>query len=309
MFEFLKKKVAAFTDKVRGRIEEKGGVEKPPIGEKTKPLPAAVPEQEKTVEPITEAEIRDEVGSAEEIPVGVGPGPAEEIAVQADPEKEVFVEPEPEKEIAVDDEPVLPEPDDKPLPEPKARELKAKVSVKGKLRGLLKGKVKVEERDISEFLEELELALLEGDVEQETAGHIVSEIKRELVGKEVPRGKDVSEFLKNELKAVLSASMETEGRDILTEMRGKKPYVILFLGPNGAGKTTSIAKLTHMLQGKGRSVIWAAGDTFRAASIEQLEKHAEKLGVSAFVPKATSYGDTNANLKSALGMALKKGEK
>ncbi|MBU1939877.1 signal recognition particle-docking protein FtsY [Candidatus Micrarchaeota archaeon] len=289
MFEFLKKKVAAFTDKVKDRIEKKGGVEKPaveeieklpaePVGEKqeAQPEPQAeeiietIPEPEKTIEAELEAEpeIEDE-------PI---PEPVEEPAVEHGPVIEPTTDPEPAEEIPVDDEP-LPEPDDTPLPEPKARELKAKVSVKGKLRGFLKGSVKVEERDISEFLEEFEFALLEGDVEQETAEHIVSEIRKELVGKEVPRGKDVSEFLKQELKNVLSASMETEGRDLLGEMREKKPYVILFLGPNGAGKTTSIAKLTHMLQGKGKSVIWAAGDTFRAASIEQLEKHAEKLGV------------------------------
>ena len=73
--------------------------------------------------------------------------------------------------------------------------------------------------------------------------------------------------------------METKQIDFLKTVKEKKPFKILFLGPNGAGKTTSMAKITKFLQDNNLKVIWAASDTFRAASIEQLEKHAEKLGV------------------------------
>jgi len=75
--------------------------------------------------------------------------------------------------------------------------------------------------------------------------------------------------------------MKTKEFDLVKAIKekGEKPYRILFLGPNGAGKTTSIAKLTFFLQNQGFKVLWAAGDTFRAASIEQLEKHAERLKV------------------------------
>ena len=59
----------------------------------------------------------------------------------------------------------------------------------------------------------------------------------------------------------------------------KKPVKILFVGVNGTGKTTSIAKVTKYLQDKGYSVVLAAGDTFRAGAIEQLEVHANALGV------------------------------
>ncbi|MEM3781584.1 MAG: signal recognition particle-docking protein FtsY, partial [Candidatus Micrarchaeaceae archaeon] len=60
---------------------------------------------------------------------------------------------------------------------------------------------------------------------------------------------------------------------------GKVPYVVLFIGPNGAGKTTTIAKLASMLTSEGVSCTIAAGDTFRAAAIEQIAEHASRLGV------------------------------
>ena len=69
--------------------------------------------------------------------------------------------------------------------------------------------------------------------------------------------------------------------DLWQEIRNKveKPYVIAFFGINGSGKTTSIAKLANMLKEKNVSCVLAAADTFRAASIEQLSLHAEKIGV------------------------------
>ena len=71
--------------------------------------------------------------------------------------------------------------------------------------------------------------------------------------------------------------MESEQINILKIE--KKPLKILFLGPNGAGKTTSIAKLANYFMKNGKTVILAAGDTFRAAAIDQIEEHAKKLGV------------------------------
>ena len=69
--------------------------------------------------------------------------------------------------------------------------------------------------------------------------------------------------------------------NLVSEIKSKKgkPYVIAFFGINGSGKTTSIAKLASMLKEKNISCVLAAGDTFRAASIEQLQLHADKVGV------------------------------
>jgi fused signal recognition particle receptor len=185
-------------------------------------------------------------------------------------EKEVLKPVDVKTEEAVEKKKIKPiEPERKP---------KAKVSIKSRVKGIVKGKIEIKERDIKEFLDELELALLESDVEQETAKEMVSEIKEKIVGKEIERGKDIETVLKKEIKETLLKAMKTKKLDFF-ELLEKKPFVILFLGPNGAGKTTSMAKLSFLLQSKGKTVIWAASDTFRAASIEQLEKHAKNLGI------------------------------
>ena len=66
--------------------------------------------------------------------------------------------------------------------------------------------------------------------------------------------------------------------DLIKRAKEKKPFVILFVGVNGSGKTTTLAKLTYLLQERNLSCVLAAGDTFRAAAIEQLTIHADKLG-------------------------------
>ena len=73
--------------------------------------------------------------------------------------------------------------------------------------------------------------------------------------------------------------MQTKEINLWKEIENKKPFVILVLGPNGAGKTTTIAKLVHLFKQKKKTIILSASDTFRAASIEQLEKHSTALGV------------------------------
>src|SRR3989304_296757 len=66
----------------------------------------------------------------------------------------------------------------------------------------------------------------------------------------------------------------------------EKPVILMFVGVNGTGKTTVIAKLTHLFQKNGLTVVLAAGDTFRAGAIEQIETHAERLGTKLGQPPA-----------------------
>ncbi len=163
--------------------------------------------------------------------------------------------------------------------EVKGREIRGKLSAGKKITSFLRGSVRLEEKDLEQFLDELELALIESDVEQNTAEEIVKKLKGDLAGREISGKEDVSKYVGKEIRKVLGEIMETEKVDFMELVSGKKPFVVLFLGPNGAGKTTTMAKLTKKLQDNGKKVVWAAGDTFRAASIEQLEKHGEKLGV------------------------------
>ncbi len=169
------------------------------------------------------------------------------------------------------------------------RELKAKVGIVKKLFGFVGGKVKISEAEIGDFFSEFELSLLESDVQQDAAEAIVKELKSRLIGKEISAKENATEFVKAEIRASLEKIMATEPRNLLA-MEGK-PVKVLFLGPNGAGKTTSIAKVADYLMRNGKSVIMAAGDTFRAASIEQLEEHAGKLGVKVVKHK---YGSDPA---------------
>ncbi|VVB99383.1 Signal recognition particle receptor FtsY [uncultured archaeon] len=209
-------------------------------------------------------------------------------------EKEIFAEKPPEKKPAEEKAPeqVFSEPEFEIAGERKAaiekvkeirdeekRELKAKVGLTQKVFGFLGGKIRIGEKDTQEFFEEFELSLLEADVQQDAAEAIANELKSRIVGREISSREDVTEFLKREVKASLEKVMKTEAIDILGLTAKHKPLKIMFLGPNGAGKTTSIAKIADYFMKAGKRVILAAGDTFRAASIEQLEIHANALGV------------------------------
>ncbi len=159
------------------------------------------------------------------------------------------------------------------------RELKARVGAIRSIKGVLRGYTELREGDIADLLFELELALLESDVNHETATAFVSRVKELLLKEKIPRGTQLNEFLKQKIRQVLVELTKTRQVNIFEMADSVKPFKILFLGPNGAGKTTTIAKLTYAFQQMGKKVIWAAADTFRAASIEQLEAHAKKLNV------------------------------
>jgi len=137
-------------------------------------------------------------------------------------------------------------------------------------------KKKISEEKFDELWKELELVLLENNVALEVVNKIKKDLKSSLVEKEIKKSveEDIKEALKESIKNILK-----EEKNILNKIKEKKPYVIVFFGINGTGKTTSIAKLAHLLQKNKLSSVLAAGDTFRAASIEQLSKHASKLKV------------------------------
>lgn len=128
-----------------------------------------------------------------------------------------------------------------------------------------------------ELFWDLELALLENNVSVEVIEKIKEDLKTELVDKPLPR--DVPAKIEQTLKETLTEILTFEKVNLLERIKKKKPYIIAFFGINGSGKTTSIAKLTYYLQQKGFSVVLAAADTFRAAAIDQLEEHANKLKV------------------------------
>ncbi|HDI02571.1 MAG TPA: signal recognition particle-docking protein FtsY [Candidatus Aenigmarchaeota archaeon] len=143
--------------------------------------------------------------------------------------------------------------------------------------GLFKKRV-IREEDIKDLLWDLQISLLESDVALETAEKICNDLKENLVGREIKKG-EIEKVVKEEIKKSLFEILDLEPIDLIEEVGKKKPYVILFLGFNGSGKTTAIARVAYLLKQNGFTVNMAAGDTWRAAAINQLEKHGEKLKV------------------------------
>ena len=129
-----------------------------------------------------------------------------------------------------------------------------------------------------ELFWDLELAMLENNVAVEVIEKIKNDLKIELTQKPVPRAR-VEETVINALKKSIGELFDVEQIDLIKKAKEKKPFVICFVGVNGSGKTTSIAKVAHMLLQNKLSVVLAAADTFRAAAIDQLQLHADKLGV------------------------------
>lgn len=157
------------------------------------------------------------------------------------------------------------------------REIKTKIGLKKKVQAVLSQTIELSENELNTALEQLEWALLEADVEQATAIELVNQIKNRLIGKKISTSQNPDELVRNEIRDALTKILDLPRIDLLELGRQKKPFVILVLGPNGAGKTTSIAKLARFFQKNNQKTLFAASDTFRAASIEQLEKHASKL--------------------------------
>jgi fused signal recognition particle receptor len=117
-----------------------------------------------------------------------------------------------------------------------------------------------------DLLEELETRLLLADVGVKTTREVLDALTRRVKHRELGDVDALYRALKEELLAVLAPSTRP-----LTVPRNGKPFVILLVGVNGAGKTTTIGKLARRMQGDGLSVMLAAGDTFRAAAVEQLQ--------------------------------------
>ena len=137
---------------------------------------------------------------------------------------------------------------------------------------------KITENEFNEIFEELELLLLENNVALEAVDDIKEKLAKKLIGFEVKRN-EIECRIKEELKKTLTELLIEPDNPLEIIKISKKPFKILFFGINGTGKTTTIAKVASFLKNSGFSVVLAAGDTFRAASIEQISEHAKKLNV------------------------------
>ncbi len=139
-------------------------------------------------------------------------------------------------------------------------------------------KTSISEEKFEELFWDLEVALLENNVAVEVIDLIKANLKKELVEKKILRGQ-INEIILKSLKESVEQTFDVEHVDLIERIKEKKPFVLVFVGINGSGKTTTIAKMIQKLKDNNLSCVVAAGDTFRAAAIQQLEEHTERLNV------------------------------
>lgn len=151
-----------------------------------------------------------------------------------------------------------------------------------------------------QLYDELEEALLQADTHVQTAHEILDELRRAIREEKITD----AEGIKVRLKRAISDRMRQDDAPGLI-VSDDDPTVFLFVGVNGVGKTTTIAKVAHLLKRRGYSVLLAAGDTFRAAAIEQLETWANRIGVE--IVRSQSGADSGAVVFDAINAAKARG--
>jgi fused signal recognition particle receptor len=151
---------------------------------------------------------------------------------------------------------------------------------------------KLTEEEFGEIFYELEVILLENNVALEVVDKMKENLSKSLIGAEIKKD-EIEKIIANTLKNTIFEVL-IEPPNLLEKIKQhKEVYTILFFGINGSGKTTSIAKLAYLLKKNGISCVMAAADTFRAASIEQLKTHGQRLGIEVI---AKDYGSDPASV-------------
>ena len=153
------------------------------------------------------------------------------------------------------------------------------------------------------LLEELEFVLLEADMGRRAITEVLMALRTELVGRHLRKGATLDRVLEAALKRVLRQLLATDYWNVDATVDamledGDRPVVILLVGVNGTGKTTTAARLGWRFKQQGKRVVFAAADTFRAGAIEQLETHAERLGIR--VISSQRGGDPAAIARDAI---------
>jgi fused signal recognition particle receptor len=149
------------------------------------------------------------------------------------------------------------------------------------LANLVLGKKQID----AEVLEDLETRLLSADVGVEATQAIIANLTARVARKQLDDTDALFAALRENMLAILNPVSQP-----LMISDNRRPFVMLMVGINGAGKTTTIGKLAKRLQGQGHSVVLAAGDTFRAAAVEQLQVWGERNNIAVIAQRANSQG-------------------
>ncbi len=167
---------------------------------------------------------------------------------------------------------------------------KTRKSFTEKIEQLVTGYAKIDD----EFLDDLEAVLLSADVGVQTTNKLMADIRAGIKNKEIESPEQLQPFLQQRIKAILENGLAE------TQLAEEAPTVINVVGVNGVGKTTTIGKLGQFYHQQGKKVLFAAGDTFRAAAIDQLDIWATRIGAEVIKhsegsdPAAVAYDAVQA---------------
>jgi fused signal recognition particle receptor len=177
---------------------------------------------------------------------------------------------------------------------------KTRSNLAGGFENIVHGKAKVG----PELLAELEENLLIADVGMQTTSFILDDLKRDVSQNRIRENKEVLDQLKQRMVQALSQNQKP------LAFSEHQPFVILVVGVNGSGKTTTIGKLARHWKQEGKKVLLAAGDTFRAAAIDQLQVWAERSDIpcisqkSGTDPSAVAYDAVQAGVAREMDLVL-----
>lgn len=162
---------------------------------------------------------------------------------------------------------------------------------------------------LDNLLEELEWVLLESDISSDAVTAVIEALRTSLLGSRLRKGADLSKVLEAALKRALRNILAAGYWDFDATVKsfvdsGDTPVVIMLVGVNGTGKTTTAAKIAQRLLDQNLTVVAAAGDTFRAGAIQQLESHCDNLGIRCI--SSQRGGDAAAIARDAIESAKAK---
>ncbi len=160
-----------------------------------------------------------------------------------------------------------------------------------------------------EVLDELENILISSDVGIETTIKIIERIEQRVAKDKYLSASELDEIMRDEIVKLLEEN-NTEDLDDFDIPPDKRPYVLLVVGVNGVGKTTTIGKLAYQFKQKGYKVVIGAGDTFRAAAVDQLKIWSERVGCDFYSkgmhtdPAAVAYETTDFAVRNGCDVAI-----
>ena len=182
---------------------------------------------------------------------------------------------------------------------------KTKTGLLGKLSRAVAGKSTVDE----EVLDNLEQILITSDVGLDTTIKIIERIEARVARDKYLNTSELNEILRDEIVQLLAENNTQDVSDFSIPTQDK-PYIMLVVGVNGVGKTTTIGKLAYQLTKQGKKVVIGAGDTFRAAAVDQLEIWSKRVGCDFFSkgmntdPAAVAYETTKYAIDNDCDVAI-----